>query len=555
MKDRPLCRWMVTFWVAGFLSHGTGALSATATAAALADPIEVDGGKIRGVAARVEGVRAYKGIPFAAPPVGDLRWKPPQPVAAWEGVRECADYGPACPQPDAGITRAPDRQDEDCLYLNVWTSATSSGDKRPVMVWIHGGGSTVGAASLPYYDGARFAADGVVFVSFNYRLGPLGFLAHPALSAESPRKVSGNYGTLDQIAALEWVKRNVAKFGGDPDNVTIFGESAGAVSGGVLMVSPLAKGLFHRAILESGTPANVRTPLRDGGDPAGEADGHAAGNAANESAEDFGVKLFEKLGVATPTEARRVAPRDLIEALPPTIGPMSQGVKYGPIVDGWVVPENPLTLMDRGKFHAVPFLLGTNADEATMFSGRIPIKHEFGYRLVVSRAFRDNADAVMKVFPATLKPTPKESLERLITVAAFISPARMWARMAVRREPRVFLYHFTRVAPALKESGKGATHGIEIPYVFQNGDLIFKDPVDTALSATMHRAWIQFAKTGDPNGPDLPEWPRYTAEKDQHLEFGDAVRVGDHLETEGCDLFERLTRERAGGAAAGIGGE
>lgn len=211
--------------------------------------------------------------------------------------------------------------------------------------------------------------------------------------------------------------------------------------------------------------------------------------------------------------------------------------------------------MDEGKFHSIPLILGTNADEATLFSDRVPIQREFGYRLVLSKAFDKNADAVMKVFPVDLKETPKESLEKLITVAAFISPARMWARMAARRQPDVYLYHFTRVAPSARALGKGATHGIEIPYVFQYGERLLSEPADASLSRTMHGSWIQFAKTGNPNGPNLPKWPRYTMETDQHLEFGDTIRVGAGLEREGCDLFERLTRERAGAITNVIGGE
>jgi para-nitrobenzyl esterase len=235
------------------------ALLVTVTGCGADDPaptVRIESGRISG-ALGDDGVRVYRGIPFAAPPVGDLRWRPPQPVEAWDGVRECIEFGPACPQPASMIGDTPALQDEDCLYLNVWTAAAD--EPLPVMVWIHGGGCTTGAGSQSVYDGARFARRGVVLVTINYRLGPLGYLAHPLLSAESGHGVSGNYGLLDQIATLQWVQRNIAQFGGDPDCVTIFGESAGAQSVCWLMVSPLAEGLFHRAIAESG---GVHGPTR-----------------------------------------------------------------------------------------------------------------------------------------------------------------------------------------------------------------------------------------------------------------------------------------------------
>lgn len=496
----------------------------------ISDPLTVDGGRISGVDTDVPGVRAYRGIPFAAPPVGERRWQPPQPVVPWPDVRECAEFGPACPQPEVSLLRVPGRQDEDCLSLNVWTAARAGDEWRPVMVWIHGGGSTIGAASQSFYDGQRLAAGGVVLVSINYRLGPFGFLAHRELSSESPQGVSGNYGTLDQVAALQWVQRNIRQFGGDPGNVTIFGESAGAVSCGVLLVSPLAKGLFHRAILQSGVPVGVRSRLREGPD-AGEA---------------VGTQVFEALGVTTLAEARQKSPAELLGAVKAQVGLLDRGVKYGPIIDGWAIPDFPLKLMDEGRFHNVPVMAGTNADEATLFSARVPIRGAFGYRLGARVVFKERTEEVLKVFPPDYAGTPKASFEKLVTVASFIAPARMLVRIVSRRQPDTYLYHFTRVPAIATQLGKGATHGIEIPYVFGYEGRLLADPQDQALAETMQRCWIQFARTGNPNGPHVPEWPRYAAATDQHLEFGDATRVAHGLYREGCDVLERVVRQEMG---------
>lgn len=510
-------------WILGVIVT----LPIAAGADTLRDPVPVDGGAIRGVDTVSPGVRAYKGIPFAAPPVGDLRWKPPQPVVPWQDVRDCSQFGPACPQPRVNVLRTPGRQDEDCLYLNVWTAAKSTDEKRPVMVWIHGGGSTIGAASQPFYDGRHFAANGIVLVSINYRLGPFGFLAHPQLSAESPRGISGNYGTLDQIAALNWVQRNIARFGGDPDNVTIFGESAGAVSCGVLLVCPLAKRLFHRTILQSGVPVGVRTRLCDG----------------EKTAEATGERVFANMGVKDVAEARQKTPDELLGAIKAKVGLLDRGTKYGPVIDGWVLPDYPLKLMDEGKFHNVPVMAGSNAHEATLFSQRASIRGELGYKWIARIAFKKNTDRVLAVFPPDHAGSPQKTFEQVVTVMSFVSPARMLVRMVSRQQPDVYLYHFTRVSPLMERLGKGATHGIEIAYVFRHEGRVLGDAKDKALAEKMHRVWIQFARTGNPNATGLPEWPRYDAETDQHLEFGDEVRVASGLYKEGCDLFESLVRE------------
>jgi len=490
--------------------------------------VRIDSGPILGeVLQGNPPVRVYRGIPYAAPPTGARRWRPPAPVSPWTSPRDCTRFGPVCPQPQQHLLSRIFREDvarqsEDCLYLNVWTAARR-GEKRPVMVWIHGGGFVIGAGSLRTYDGTNLARAGVVLVTINYRLGPLGFLAHPALSAESPRRVSGNYGLLDQIAALRWVHRNIAAFGGDPGNVTIFGESAGAVSVGCLLVSPMAKGLFHRAVMESGTAFHLHTGLRDGFLSA-EAQGEAIARAAGaESAEDL----------------RRLTPEELLRAAKPRVGLLGKGRPMGPVIDGWVIPDAPARLMAAGKFHHVPVIIGTNADEGTLFVSQAPRIGPVGYRWTVRLLFPDAADELLDLFPPPEEGETRRALLPLVTLAAFAAPARLTARFIARTGAPAFLYHFTRVAPRLKSLGLGATHGIEIPYVFGTfGPAFGADDTDRRLSRAMMTYWTGFARTGTPRGDSLPVWPRYDRSEDRCLELGDEIRIRTGLHREACDLLD-----------------
>jgi para-nitrobenzyl esterase len=296
----------------------------------------------------------------------------------------------------------------------------------------------------------------------------------------------------------------------------------------VLLVSPLAEGLFHRAILQSGVPVAVRIRLREG----------------DEAGERQGQTVFQNLGVKNVAEARRKSATEVLGAIRAKVGllDMGAGTKYGPIVDGWVLPDLPMKRLAAGQFHRVPVLAGSNADEATMFSDRVSVRSELGYRLAVRAALGRDADEVLKVFPPDYADSPKATFEKLVTVMSFVSPARMLVRLASRHQPDTYLYHFTRVPAASARLGKGATHGIEIPFVFQWGGLVLAGPKDRELARSMHRCWVQFAHRGDPNGEGLPEWPRYDAATDRHLEFGDEVRVGTQLYQQECDLFERLAR-------------
>ncbi len=321
----------------------------------LSTPVKITSGLLQGVESDVvPGIAAFKGIPYAAPPVGNLRWKTPILPTKWQDVRKADHYGDSCLQPEDKIIGSKEQQkmSEDCLYLNVWTKSKTGSEKLPVMFWIHGGGCTTGSGSMPYYDGSRLAQKGVVLVTINYRLGPFGYFGHPALSAESEHKVSGNYGLLDQIFALEWVRDNIAAFGGDPGNVTIFGESAGAISVGCLLVSPLARGLFHRAILESGSILGVTNTLK--------------------TLEEQGETLAKSFGTTKPFTAsslRAIPADEVLAKSSPAIGLFGKGIKYRPVIDGYVIPEYPMALFEKGKQAPVPMLIGTNKDEVTIFMG------------------------------------------------------------------------------------------------------------------------------------------------------------------------------------------
>ena len=478
----------------------------------------IESGFVSGVALGAAGdVYVYKGIPFAAPPVGDLRWKPPRPVKPWQGVRACTEFGPACPQPKVFIiSNDITRLGEDCLNLNVWAPSQRSGKGWPVMVWIHGGAYVIGANYQGWFNGESLARKGVVVVTINYRLGPFGFMAHPLLSRESEHGVSGNYGLLDQVAALEWVRRNIAAFGGDPSCVTIFGESAGAGSVCHLLVSPPAKGLFQRAIAESGS---VRGPIRHlrekwyGKEP--------MENVAAYFAKALGCDLAKD-----PLAAMRgKGPAEIFKAADSAKRHFGEEAS-APIVDGWVVPDEPQLLLEEGKAGDVPFLVGNNADEAGGIVGDLAIR---GF-------FREYADPVLKLFPA-------EARKRAGTVAIFTSVARADALAMSRHKSKAYLYQFTRVAPPWRFLG--AFHASEIPYVFGNLDAKLSfDAKDRELSRAMMGYWVQFARSGDPNGEGRPSWPAYNAETDLHLELGDVIRTAKERDKAACDGIDRIRAER-----------
>jgi len=503
--------------------------------------VKVDGGVISGqlVSDPSGSMAVFRGVPFAAPPMGDLRWRPPRPVTPWQGTRRCVAFGPACPQPRQELVgRTPERMSEDCLYLNVWGPPPSKqeGSTRPVMVWIHGGGFTTGAGSLPYYDGRKLAAKGVVVVTINYRLGPFGFLAHPLLSRESERNVSGNYGLLDQIAALEWVRRNIAAFGGDKDRVTIFGESAGAVSVCRLMTSPLAEGLFHRAIAQSGGARGLNRFLRE----------TRNGLAPMEKVGEEVEKRLGCEGAADRLAAMRAkSAEEVLAAANAAQGLFGRGTKYGPVVDGWVLPEPADEAFAAGRQHPVPMIVGSNADEGTIFLRQINVSRRIGYLIVMRSIFGKRSQEAMRLFPVASDADVRQALNEVVTVSSFVAPARALARDMAAKGLPAYLYHLTRVAPSVARLKMGAFHGLDVAYVFGNGSRGFAaGEEDRALTAEIMTRWARFAATGDPNGPGLTSWPAYSPDEDAYLEFGDTVKVKRGLWKEACDLFDRVAAER-----------
>ncbi|MCX5748843.1 MAG: carboxylesterase family protein [Candidatus Saganbacteria bacterium] len=486
--------------------------------------IRLESGFISGMYS--DGLHIFLGIPYAVPPVGDLRWKEPQPVEPWEDVRECISFGPSCPQPQS---KNVGKTSENCLYLNVWTPATSESDKLPVMVFIHGGGWSMGSGSMPKYNGTNLAKKGVVFVNFNYRLGPFGFFVHPKLAEESPNGVSGNYGLLDQIAALKWVKNNIAAFGGDPGNVTIFGESAGSKAVSLHMISPLSAGLFRRGICESGGPYGEEYIFP-------QADGKM--HKAIREAEKLMVKL--KCNKASdPIAAMRARSADeIIRAYPFALTPFSPGLKFAPVVDGYVIPDDPQTMYSQDKNCDLPLMIGSNADEGTAFYRPMKVSD---YKKWIVLQFGSHLREVLAMFPAKKTADVRPAFDRLASVAIFTEPARFVARSREGRSSKTYLYYFSRVSPTAFGKKMGATHGAELLYVFGNvkKELGLYD-ADISLSENIMDYWVNFAKTGNPNGPGLPVWPAYDSKSDENIEFGDQIWIDTHLLKKECDLIRKI---------------
>jgi para-nitrobenzyl esterase len=456
------------------------AASTVTTPAAIQDPVKTEGGLLSGVTLP-SGVRVFKGIPFGAPPVGDLRWKEPQPVGDWEGVRKADTFGNVCVQPSQP-TRLPNKNvstdlpdspktSEDCLYLNVWTSAARADARQPVMVWIFGGAYSEGAGSSPHNDGENLAKKGAVVVTFNYRLGPFGFFSHPELTKESGRNASGNQALADSIAVLRWVRQNIAAFGGDPNNVAIFGESAGAAMVGGLIGSPVAKGLFQRAILQSGTFSGLTmaamTPLAQAEQPApafGRGRGRGDANAPPPP-----PPTLQPLA-----ELRKLSTEEVSKTL--------RG--RGMIIDGYIIPEDLSITFAQRRQNPVDVIVGFNKDEHTTLGGNV--------------AFRDNMAYMMRL-----------TAERQTAIGK-----------------RAYFYTFTHEPPVdLSQPGVRdvkATHAAEIVYAFNNlhapgvypdmrsPKLALASEKDRSMAETMSSYWVNFARSGDPNGRGLPTWPRFT---------------------------------------------
>ena len=503
------------------------------------DPVKIDTGMITGaVSDKSPGIRVYKGIPYAAPPVGVLRWREPQPAASWSGVKVFDQYGAACPQapyPAGSIYfNKPEKLSEDCLCLNVWTGAKKANEKRPVMVWIHGGALTRGSGANPVYDGAALAAKGVVLVTINYRLGPLGYFAHPALSAESKHSASGNYGVLDQIAALKWVQRNIAAFGGDPDRVTIFGESAGSWSVCALVATPLAKGLFHRAIGESG---GVFAPMQFLKEK----------KFGSSSAEDGGKSFAKALAVDDGPDAlkqlRAKSYQEIIEAFDKQrAATWARGT-----VDGWVFPEEINSIFAAGKQNKVPVIVGSNADEGTSLvaPGLIPKSAE-AFKTYLKGRFGALMNDYLEIYPVNSDADVRDAYLHSFRDETFTWQMRTWARMSAKSRTKAWLYFFSQAPPRPDKNIYGAYHAAEIAYAFDNLHLTSLKPEksDIDVANAMSDFWVNFAATGNPNRKGLPAWNTYDEKSEPFMEFGSSIKEGKSLLKKECDFYDKWFASR-----------
>ena len=466
-----------------------------AMASNLNSEVSVQSGLLRAAPADADGIVAYKGIPYAAPPIGKLRWHAPLPPLKWDGIRDASKFGPAC------LTawrsdRAPGLQrSEDCLTLNVWTGANAATERRPVMVWLHGGGFQFGTSASPQFEGTPLARKGVVIVTLNYRVGVLGFLAHPELDREGP---SGNYGLQDQLAALRWVKANIAKFGGDPANVTLFGESAGAHAVGILMASPLSKGLFHKAIGQSGAFWDgPNGPLED------RAGAHARGSA-----------LVQRLAAGSIDTLRAMPAEQVNAAALWDFSTNPAETAFSPNVDGYVIPQAPAATFARGRQMRIPLLAGWVQDEGYPFDGLgLPHRNAAEFRNAAQSLFgkRHMAD-FLKLYPATTDEQANISAKALTGDLVIGEQTWQWLELQRRTGQPVFGYKFTYTSPYTPV----AAHITDVSFVFGTLTPQFilnsRTPAaaaDRAFSDQIMSYWVNFAARGDPNGPGLPRWPGY----------------------------------------------
>lgn len=491
----------------GVISRGlalAALMSVVSASWATAQTVRIETGRIQGASA--DGVAAFLGVPYAAPPVEDLRWRPPQAPLAWTGVRRARDFAPACMQTGVSIPGEPaPRTAEDCLYLNVWTPRRAGGP-RPVMVWIHGGGYANGSTALPLYWGDRLARRGVVVVTLSYRLGALGFLAHPELTAESGASTSGNYGLMDQIAALHWVQRNIEAFGGDPGKVTVFGQSAGAMSISMLMASPKAKGLFHRAIAQSG---GAFEPIE------------LAPNYMLANAERDGVAFARAVGANSIAQLRAVPPEPLLAAQRPI---------SHPVIEPVVLPRSPYDAYVGGSFMNVPLIVGSNAEEARSLVDVSAITAAT-FSADIRRAWGALPAPLIAAYPFTTDAEARVARLQFDRDLRFGWDMWAWARLHAQMSAHpVFYYRFSQRPPfpsGTAREGWGAAHFAELWYMFDHLDQegwAWSD-TDRKLADMMARYWVNFAATGDPNGAGAPAWPGFTTRDPRLLDLGAEPRL------------------------------
>jgi para-nitrobenzyl esterase len=479
-----------------------------------------DAGEVEGIFE--DGLRVFKGIPYAAPPVGELRWRAPRPPLAWQGVRQVYAFGPGCPQASSKDVVLDDMS-EDCLTLNVWTPARRNGTRLPVMVWLHGGAFEAGSARMPIYDGSNLASRGVVMVTLNYRLGYFGFFGHPKLTEEANAEgvPTANYGLLDQVAALEWVKRNIEAFGGDPANVTLFGESAGGVSVLALMIAPSARGLFQKAIIQSGGGRWVAPSL-------------TARSGKFLSAHEIGEKAASTFGVAPENaiaELRAKSWEDIQETLR-----LPELADHTPFIDGKLLTDQIEPVFARGEAAPIPVIVGANSYEGVLLRKAFHVSED-----EVTRAAGPDLDELSSLYPPQLLMTPGFLADHIWGDAKFVEPARMIARAGSRKGQTVYHYCFDFQPPLLRLLG-GSPHGLEVAYALGNLRRVVPFPLSMIMhphnyvvSRLMTIYWTNFAKSGNPNDRGELQWPRFAEGKEETLVFGN-----DGLSIERDYLKERL---------------
>lgn len=517
----------------GFI--GTITLSALASAATVSQVSTASGIYQGHDSEYARGVTVFKGIAYAAPPVRDLRWKAPAPPIPFAGVHPADKIGPACWQSrnsdDTLYARGNLERSEDCLYLNIFSAARDSSDALPVMVWFHGGGNTAGHGGPLIFDGSHLAARGAVIVTANYRLGALGFLAHPALTAESPQHVSGNYGLLDQVAVLEWVQANIAGFGGDPGRVTIFGQSAGGTDVCLLMASPRTEGLIDGVI--------------------GESSGCIMSDTRLDSGQERGLAYAVELGVSgsdrAALEQLRAVPAEML---------VETGAGGGPVIDGWLIPDRPYDLLQSGRHNNIPVMVGGLANENHGLQHTAPPITEQQLDQFLTSSFGSTASLVKAAYAEELKVSPLDARKQITTENSFILSARLWGKLVQSRGNNAYVYYFTRVPPVFRlyvpeapdlynDGGQrrfGAYHSGELAYVFDNLDLVgvgWNDD-DRKLAELMADYWVSFAKDGNPNGDGLPNWPAYDGASDVVQILDTDTHAAVHPQKSRLDIFERL---------------
>jgi len=489
--------------------------------------VQLESGMISGVLLDdTINLRVFKGIPYTQPPVGDLRWRAPQPIEKWDSVLTCDSYGNWCPQKTYGNPK--DNMSEDCLCLNVWTTNINKEEKLPVMVWIHGGGlNALSGNYSPTLDGVQLAKKGVVLVSINYRLGQLGYLVHPALSAESKNNVSGNYGFLDQIEALKWVQKNIAAFGGDPNNVTIFGESAGGTSVSVLCSSPLSKGLFHKAVMQSpwmfGFMSKLAKPnitrLRE---PL----------ASVASAEQLGTDWANKYVNEGDDVLKKLRALDAIQVIEE-----EPYYETRTTIDGWFLHDYPESVFSKGNQMDIPVMIGTNREEGNYFLGNVTQKSHDEFIESLRDFYKDDAIEAASFYSSNSEEETKKAVAQFVTDSWFLEPADHLLRGMQTVNSSAYQYEFiihSREKPEL-----GARHGLEIRYAFNNLSENATEE-DKAVAKSMISYWSQFAKTGNPNQPGLPKWEAFAPKSKNYLEIGETIVPKIDLPCAACGVLNEI---------------